>query len=124
MSLVQSLDDSLFVSGLRVAARANSLAINVGIHEPAAGGEKVKNTLIWINETGDVVQRYQKIHLFDVDIKDGPVLQESLSVEKGMHIVPPMATAVGRVGLAICFDVRSYLPRHGSCAVAYTHDYS
>lgn len=50
--------------------------INVGIHEPAQGG-RVKNTLIWINEKGDIVQRYQKVHLFDVDIKGGPVLKES-----------------------------------------------
>jgi predicted amidohydrolase len=37
----------------------------------------VKNTLIWIDEQGDITQRYQKLHLFDVDIKDGPTLKES-----------------------------------------------
>jgi predicted amidohydrolase len=40
----------------------------------------VKNTLIWIDEDGRITQRYQKIHLFDVDIKGGPVLKESRSV--------------------------------------------
>jgi predicted amidohydrolase len=43
--------------------------------------------------------------LFDVDIAGGPVLKESNSVEKGMSILPPFETAVGRVGLTICFDV-------------------
>ena len=44
-------------------------------------------------------------HLFDVDIKDGPVLKASESVEKGMGIMMPFDTPVGKVGMAICFDV-------------------
>jgi predicted amidohydrolase len=37
----------------------------------------VKNTVLWIDEQGSITQRYQKLHLFDVDIKGGPVLKES-----------------------------------------------
>jgi predicted amidohydrolase len=107
VSLVKSVEDSPFVRGIREEAKAHSLAINVGIHEPTPSGRKVKNTSIWINEKGDITQRYQKIHLFDVEIKDGPVLKESNSVEKGMSILPPFDTSVGRVGLTICFDVRA-----------------
>ena len=62
--------------GLQEEARKAKLHINVGIHEPAPDG-RVKNTLVWIDEKGAISQRYQKIHLFDVDIKDGPVLKES-----------------------------------------------
>ena len=64
----------------------------------------MKNALIWISEDGHIVQRYQKLHLFDIDIKNGPVLKESNSIEKGLNILPPFETSVGRVGLAICFD--------------------
>lgn len=79
----------------------------MGIHEPTEKGEKkVKNTSIWIDQNGEVVQRYQKIHLFDVEIEGGPVLKESQSVEKGSSIVPPFETPIGRVGMTICFDVR------------------
>lgn len=62
--------------GLQKEAQQSKLHINVGIHEPAPDG-RVKNTLVWIDEKGAISQRYQKIHLFDVDIKDGPVLKES-----------------------------------------------
>ncbi|EEH18002.1 hypothetical protein PABG_00565 [Paracoccidioides brasiliensis Pb03] len=106
VSLAQPVQHSAFVLGLQKEARESKIPINVGIHEPAQGGEKVKNTLIWIDEVGEITQRYQKLHLFDVDIKDGPVLKESKSVEKGMEILPPFFTPVGRVGLSICFDLR------------------
>ncbi|KAH1393325.1 hypothetical protein KXX35_008835 [Aspergillus fumigatus] len=105
ISLVRSVQDSVFVQGLQREARQANLHINVGIHEPAPNG-KVKNTLIWIDDNGIITQRYQKIHLFDVDIKDGPVLKESASVEKGREILPPFDTPLGRVGLSICFDLR------------------
>lgn len=105
ISLARPVQDSEFVLGLQREAQQGNLHINVGIHEPAPDG-RIKNTLVWINEKGVITQRYQKVHLFDVDIKGGPVLKESASVEKGMEILRPFDTPVGRVGLAICFDLR------------------
>ncbi|KAL8745692.1 MAG: hypothetical protein Q9190_002194 [Brigantiaea leucoxantha] len=111
VSLALPTTSSPFVLGLQSAAKEFRLPINVGIHEPATTEEghkkKVKNSLIWIDEEGRIAQRYQKIHLFDVDLKDGPTLKESNSVERGNEIVPPFETAVGRVGMTICFDLKS-----------------
>jgi len=66
----------------------------------------VKNTSIWIDERGEITQRYQKLHLFDVEIKGGPVLKESNSVEPGSAILAPFETGLGSMGLMICFDLR------------------
>ena len=70
------MEDSEFVRGIQAEAKSANLAINVGVHEPALGG-KVKNTLLWVSGDGEIVQRYQKLHLFDVSVKDGPQLRES-----------------------------------------------
>jgi len=58
----------------------------VGVHEPSweptaanLGEErkKVRNTLLWIDGEGNIKHRYQKLHLFDVEIEGGPILRES-----------------------------------------------
>jgi predicted amidohydrolase len=64
------------VQGIRSEARNAQLPINVGIHEPG-GASRVKNTLLWIDANGEIAQRYQKVHLFNADIPNGPVLRES-----------------------------------------------
>ncbi|KAJ4372852.1 Carbon-nitrogen hydrolase [Neocucurbitaria cava] len=104
-SLCKPITDSEFVLGLRASAKQYHLPINVGIHEPTPSG-KVANTLLWIDSQGDITHRYQKLHLFDVDIKDGPQLKESNTVERGNHIIDPFPTPLGLVGLQICFDLR------------------
>ena len=94
------------MKGLQHEASQAQLPINVGIHEPTTDGKRVKNTLIWIDEKGKITQRYQKLHLFDVEIKNGPVLRESKSVEPGSSVHQPFHTSLGMVGLMICFDLR------------------
>ncbi|KAJ6084031.1 hypothetical protein N7486_010831 [Penicillium sp. IBT 16267x] len=103
LALAKSSDQGDFVSALQNAAKQEKIHINVGIHE-IASEQRLKNSLVWIDDKGVITQNYQKIHLFDVDIKDGPVLKESASVQPGKQILPSFETPIGRVGLAICFD--------------------
>ena len=126
--LVESVEDSIFVRGMQEEARKHCMAISVGVHEPAAG-DKLKNSLLWISEDGNITQRYQKLHLFDVDIKGGPVIRESSSTEAGNEISPPFQTSIGRVGLMICFDLRFpeislALRRQGSDILTYPSAFS
>lgn len=76
LALAQTPDRGEFLSALQKAAKLESLHINVGIHE-LASEQRLRNSLVWIDDQGIVTQNYQKVHLFDVDIKNGPVLKES-----------------------------------------------
>jgi predicted amidohydrolase len=76
LSLAQSPEQESFVSELQKSAKLSGLHINVGIHG-IASENRLKNSLVWIDDRGDITQSYQKVHLFDVDIKGGPVLKES-----------------------------------------------
>jgi predicted amidohydrolase len=121
ISLCQPITTSPFVLGLQKEAAHHRLPINVGIHEPASANassstsdspdspestKKVQNTLIWIDASGTITHRYQKLHLFDVEIRDGPILKESNSVRKGPCLIDPFPTPLGQLGLLICFDLR------------------
>ncbi|KAK0665440.1 putative amidohydrolase [Cercophora samala] len=111
LSLCQPTNKSEFVTGLRAEAKKHKLPIHVGIHEPSWTDpkNKIRNTVIWINEKGHIVHTYQKVHLFDVDLREsgGPVLKESEVVEAGDKVGEVYEVeGVGRVGSAICFDVR------------------
>lgn len=100
--------------GLQEEARKHSLPIHVGIHEPSdvqsgvSDLKKIKNTLVWIDADGHITQRYQKLHLFDLDLSHdgGPKMKESETIEAGNQILPPFDTLLGKVGSLICFDLR------------------
>lgn len=79
-----------------------------GYHEKPTTGDvsRIFNTHLMIDDQGDIKGVYRKIHLFDVEVPGGPVLRESEYVQPGTKIEPPVATPVGNVGMAICYDMR------------------
>ncbi|KAJ6206748.1 carbon-nitrogen hydrolase, partial [Bipolaris maydis] len=108
LELCQSVEQSVFVQGLQEQAKEYVLSIAVGIHEPSADikSKRVRNTLIWISDTGEVLHRYQKVHMLEMNLLDGPKIQESNFCEPGESILPPFETPVGQAGAMICFDLR------------------
>ncbi len=75
-----------------------SLAIRVD-------GRKTANRSFLIDPNGRICARYDKIHLFDVDLPSGETYRESNTVAGGLRAV--MAEIPwGKIGLSICYDVR------------------
>ncbi len=66
---------------------------------------KVYNRSYLLNSAGDIVASYDKIHLFDVAIKDGQNYAESASVVAGSRAVTA-SLPWGRLGFSVCYDVR------------------
>ncbi len=67
---------------------------------------KVRAACLVYNDKGDVVARYDKIHLFDVNVPDtNEVYKESASIEAGEHI-RVVDTPYGKLGIAVCYDLR------------------
>tara|TARA_B100001179_G_scaffold231585_1_gene221880 strand:+ start:450 stop:1265 length:816 start_codon:yes stop_codon:yes gene_type:complete len=66
---------------------------------------------IWVNRSfvvdanGEIAARYDKIHMFDVDLASGETWRESSAYRPGNQVVTAQ-TPVGRLGLAICYDLR------------------
>lgn len=109
--LAKHVDESPFVQAISSKLRQLSsagvdLEVNVGVHEPSKEGNRVLNTSLWFNPRGEIVHRYQKVHLFDVEIPGGAIIKESQGVEPGNSVVAPFSSPAGNVGLAICYDLR------------------
>ena len=89
------------------AALASELGVWLNIGSLALKGEsgKLVNRSLLFTPGGEVAARYDKIHLFDVDLPSGDRLRESEAYDGGSRLA--MAeTPMGRLGLTICYDVR------------------
>ena len=65
---------------------------------------KVRNTCLVYNDRGEVVARYDKIHLFGFDMGTESY-SEPRTIEAGKEVMT-VETPFGRVGLSICYDLR------------------
>lgn len=111
IQIAKPINESVFVLGIQkklldLNKLGRFLNVVVGVHEPVADKKRVQNLLIYINEQGEIIKKYQKIHLFDVNIPNGPILKESNSVEPGSKIIKPFDTPIGKLGMCICYDIR------------------
>jgi predicted amidohydrolase len=94
------------LAALRELARRRGIFIVAGsIAEKVDAPRKTANTSVLIAADGEIVAAYRKIHLFDVNIPDGARYAESEVVVPGDKVVLA-PTALGRIGLTICYDLR------------------
>lgn len=89
-----------------MAQRYQITLLGGGFPVPVEPG-RVHNTALLIGPDGQELTRYQKVHLFDVNVPDGNTYQESATVVAGQalpNIYP--SDRFGNLGLSVCYDVR------------------
>jgi predicted amidohydrolase len=87
----------------RVARERQMWIVGGSIHE--RDGDRIYNTAPLFDRTGELVARYRKIHLFDVDLDGQPPFRESATFTPGTELVTHPVEDV-RIGLSICYDLR------------------
>ena len=89
----------------RELARALGIFVHVGSLAVKVSPDKAANRSFLIDRRGDIVARYDKIHMFDVDLTGGESYRESRSYRAGdLAVVTDLPW--GRLGLTICYDLR------------------
>ncbi len=90
---------------LRELARALGIYLHIGSLAIKASADKAANRSFLIDPKGEIVARYDKIHMFDVDLGNGESYRESRNYRAGdFGIVADLPW--GRLGLTICYDLR------------------
>jgi predicted amidohydrolase len=89
----------------RELARQLSIYLHVGSLAIRVTPEKAANRAFLINPHGEIVARYDKIHMFDVDLTGGESYRESRSYRAG-ELAVLYDLPWGRLGITICYDLR------------------
>lgn len=99
-------DEDRVLATVREAAAKHGIWVHLGSLALRGGADgRFVNRGFVIDEAGEIRARYDKIHLFDVDLPTGERWRESDSYAPGERAVT-VATPLGMLGLAICYDLR------------------
>ena len=92
---------------LKTMAQRYQITIVGGGFPIPVGDGKVSNTALMVGKNGEELARYEKVHLFDVNLPDGNTYQESETVKAGVSLPPiSISPELGKIGLSVCYDVR------------------
>lgn len=94
------------LAAAREAAKRNRIWLSIGSLAVLAEDGKVANRSYVVDREGEIRARYDKIHLFDVDLPTGESWRESNVYSAGQGVVLVNGTPVGKLGLTICYDLR------------------
>jgi deaminated glutathione amidase len=92
------------VAALRKLAGERAIHLLIGSVALKAGDRLVNRSLL-INPDGSIAARYDKIHMFDVDLDGGESYRESRTYRPGERAVVA-DLPWGKLGLTVCYDVR------------------
>jgi predicted amidohydrolase len=93
------------LADLRALARALGLWLHVGSLAIRVSGDRAANRAFLIDPRGEIAARYDKIHMFDVDLANGESYRESSAYRPGeVAVIGDLPW--GRLGMSVCYDLR------------------
>ena len=99
-------DQSPVLAAVREAAAGAGIWVALGSLAIARTDGRWANRSFMIDPNGAIAARYDKIHMFDVDLATGESWRESAAYAAGEQVVTVDHTPLGRLGLTICYDLR------------------
>ena len=93
------------LAAMRELARKLGIYIHIGSLAIKLSNDRAANRSFLIDPKGDIAARYDKIHMFDVDLADGESYRESRNYRPG-ELAVLADLPWGRLGLTVCYDLR------------------
>jgi predicted amidohydrolase len=103
-AIVREEEDRVLAATREAAAR-EGIWIALGSLAVVGEGGRWVNRAFVIDDVGEIAARYDKLHMFDVDLASGESWRESAAYAAGDRVVT-VETPLGKLGLAICYDIR------------------
>ena len=98
-------ESDISLANFRELARVAGIYLHVGSLAIKVSPEKAVNRSFLIDPQGEILARYDKIHMFDVDLANGESYRESRNFRPGDAAVAA-DLPWGRLGLTVCYDLR------------------
>jgi predicted amidohydrolase len=107
-AVLTGVEQDAAVQGLRALAKELGVWLLIGsaiVRSGHEGDDRAANRSILVDDRGEVVATYDKLHVYDVDLPTGERWRESAAVRPGDGAVVA-ETPWGKLGLTICYDIR------------------
>jgi predicted amidohydrolase len=103
----QPLDGPLVTEFREMAGKLGISLLLGSFPEQAGVGERPYNTSVLIGPQGQILARYRKLHLFDVELPGAPAYRESDFTQPGREVVTAALPGTPWIaGLSVCYDLR------------------
>jgi deaminated glutathione amidase len=102
---IASEENDPSLASFRELARKLRIFLHIGSLAIKLSPERAANRSFLIDREGEIIARYDKIHMFDVDLAGGESYRESRTYRPG-EIAMTADLPWGRLGLTICYDLR------------------
>ncbi|NXQ58097.1 NIT1 amidase, partial [Anthoscopus minutus] len=109
LALAEPLDGDIVGRYRQLARECNVWLSLGGFHERGQDWDstgRIYNCHLLLDSSGVLVAAYRKLHLFEAALPGQPGLREGSFTCAGRELLAPVATPVGKLGLAVCYDLR------------------